>query len=690
MSLFRASASRFARLGLGLSLALGVLSTAIVTEGAGFISVPASGIGPLTFDLVANPTPTNGFSTQTIGGAGNSVNDPNAMNTAVPTNDIANINLILPQSNTQPPSTQAFARYNYGGFFLQTRPTGNAYTILVGSFRNDSGADRNSIILTYDQGFAQSGGTEQVPGLWVYYSLTGAPGTWQKLDSLSGQEGTLNMATNVTLNSSWEVGANLYILWADDNADGFTDGNFTIDNLSLSFQTTPVSISTQPHDITVETCHGSNLTVVATGSGPITYQWYKGNIGSPVTGGTGATLSFNNPQLSDAGNYFVRVTGPGTGNFVDSTPPAVVTVNQDATQPDVVSAIARADGTNITVTFSEPMFAPTTGNPDSYLLHPTDGGSDTIPLSATLNTAGTVLTLAFTDPRGPTTEYELIVDGSVSDACGNPLSGNSIPLHYEIHLISFDNEAWKYDHSGVDLGIDWYNSGYDDSSWSNGISVLDAKNPARTTVGGRTVMTQLTLHNAAYPTDDIPVYYFRKFFNLPVGLSHISAVSLRTFVDDFDVAYLNDNPTPVHIRAGNPVTPDTYGYSGGAAVGDAGVEGPFNIPVSALVEGQNFIAAKLFQQALGSSDITFAYELTAVVDTLSGGGAGPQLSVSKDPNTGAVSITWAAGSGATLYEADAVDAPAGSWSAVAGASDGSYSFTPPAIGGTQKFYVLRK
>jgi len=66
-------------------------------------------------------------------------------------------------------------------------------------------------------------------------------------------------------------------------------------------------------------------------------------------------------------------------------------------------------------------------------------------------------------------------------------------------------------------------------------------------------------------------------------------------------------------------------------VGDAAVEGPFNIPLSDIVDGQNFIAVKIFQQALGSSDITFGYEITAIVDTLSGGGPGPQLAVSKDP-----------------------------------------------------------
>jgi len=31
-------------------------------------------------------------------------------------------------------------------------------------------------------------------------------------------------------------------------------------------------------------------------------------------------------------------------------------------------------------------------------------------------------------------------------------------------------------------------------------------------------------------------------------------------------------------------------------VGDAAVEGPFNIPLSDIVDGQNFIAVKIFQR----------------------------------------------------------------------------------------------
>ena len=68
----------------------------------------------------------------------------------------------------------------------------------------------------------------------------------------------------------------------------------------------------------------------------------------------------------------------------------------------------------------------------------------------------------------------------------------------------------------------------------------------------------------------------------------------------------------------------------------------------------------------------------------------PSLAISRDAGTGLITLTWASGTGAQLYEATAVDAPAGSWTAVSGATDGSYSFNAGATGGTQKFYTLRQ
>ena len=151
-------------------------------------------------------------------------------------------------------------------------------------------------------------------------------------------------------------------------------------------------------------------------------------------------------------------------------------------------------------------------------------------------------------------------------------------------------------------------------------------------------------------------------------------------MDDYDVAYLNDTPTPVHLRAGLSVTPETYGYSGGNSVGDAAVEGPFTIPLSALVDGTNFIAVKVFQQALGSSDITFGYELTAVVDSIELASRVLKLSYAG----GNLQFTWG-DPNAVLYEADSIDAPAEAWRPV---GSGGMAQVTPTFG--QRFYSLEK
>jgi len=373
----RVSASRFYRL-CGSAFALALFSVALTAGAAGRIVVGAGGVGPLTFDLVADPAPTNGFSATSVGSSAGTIATAAQMDTAVGLLAASGITTILPQSQTQnPPSAAVLPRYNSLGFYLQSRTTTTDFGVLMGTFRNDSGQDRNTVTIDYDQGaFVAAGSTiSESPGLYgfrVYYSLTGAAGTWVHIADLDTPDNTQAATTKhatIGLSSAWEVGSDLYILWADDNGpDSDTaprrEGAWTIDNLAIGFGAiTPVSITAQPHNATMESCHGSNLTVVATGSPPLTYQWYKGSgTGSPVTGGTAATLTFANPQPSDSGSYFVRVTGPGTGNFQDSTP-ATVTVVPDSTAPDVVSAIGKIDGTNLVVTFTEPMNASAQATP---------------------------------------------------------------------------------------------------------------------------------------------------------------------------------------------------------------------------------------------------------------------------------------------------------------------------------------
>ena len=95
----------------------------------------------------------------------------------------------------------------------------------------------------------------------------------------------------------------------------------------------PPSISTQPTSRTVTVGASTTFTVVATGTAPLTYQWFR-NGGTPITGATAASLTLNNVQLSDAANYNVTVTN--SAGSISSTA-AVLTVNSAATAPTIIT-----------------------------------------------------------------------------------------------------------------------------------------------------------------------------------------------------------------------------------------------------------------------------------------------------------------------------------------------------------------
>ena len=68
----------------------------------------------------------------------------------------------------------------------------------------------------------------------------------------------------------------------------------------------PPSITTQPANRSVVAGNPATFTVVATGTGSLTYQWRKGNSG--LAGETSATLTIANCQAANAGSYTVIVT----------------------------------------------------------------------------------------------------------------------------------------------------------------------------------------------------------------------------------------------------------------------------------------------------------------------------------------------------------------------------------------------
>ncbi|MEA3187196.1 MAG: hypothetical protein QOD99_1026 [Chthoniobacter sp.] len=112
------------------------------------------------------------------------------------------------------------------------------------------------------------------------------------------------------------------------------------------------TISTPP--VSQSALLGTNpyFTVVASGSTALSYQWNKAS--GPVTGGTSATLSFNNVQLTDAGDYSVTVSnslgavtsGSATLTVIlpaTATPPTLPTIPQ---RTFLVTSYGAVSGTN--------------------------------------------------------------------------------------------------------------------------------------------------------------------------------------------------------------------------------------------------------------------------------------------------------------------------------------------------------
>jgi hypothetical protein len=88
----------------------------------------------------------------------------------------------------------------------------------------------------------------------------------------------------------------------------------------------PVSLSTQPVGAALNAGGGTTLSVTATGTAPLTYQWFRN--GEPIVGATARTYTLAGAQESDAGAYQVAVTNV-VGTVASNL--ALVTINTPPT-----------------------------------------------------------------------------------------------------------------------------------------------------------------------------------------------------------------------------------------------------------------------------------------------------------------------------------------------------------------------
>jgi len=100
-------------------------------------------------------------------------------------------------------------------------------------------------------------------------------------------------------------------------------------------QCTAPAITVQPGNQTILAGGTATLTVEATGTAPLSYQWYQGSLGD--TSNPVSTLqTFTTPALNATTSYWVRVTNSCQNGTANSTL-ATITVTQQCVQPSITS-----------------------------------------------------------------------------------------------------------------------------------------------------------------------------------------------------------------------------------------------------------------------------------------------------------------------------------------------------------------
>ncbi len=215
-------------------------------------------------------------------------------------------------------NTDATGKATFGNLSINLAGTGKQFTAAATDFTS---ALSSTFAITNSTG----GGVTNPPStnVPVITQVSFVPG----LVIISGTNGTANSNFNVIATSDLASNAPSWVAGTYANYDA--SGNFTVTNpnpnilLSQSFKIvtttntklTPPSITQSPVNLTVATGQTATFTVVAS-SPQLIYQWYYG--GNPLPGQRSATLTINNAQAGNVGNYYVVVAN-GAGSSTSST-----------------------------------------------------------------------------------------------------------------------------------------------------------------------------------------------------------------------------------------------------------------------------------------------------------------------------------------------------------------------------------
>jgi len=177
----------------------------------------------------------------------------------------------------------------------------------------------------------------------------------------------------------------------------------------------------------------------------------------------------------------------------------------------------------------------------------------------------------------------------------NPVMAPPVPVVKS--LVAIDS-IWSYEQSGTALDASWRQPAYVDSAWPTGPGVLCVEDAALP--GPKNTPLKLG------PT----TYYFRTHFALDAAPEKVTLLELTLLIDDGAVVYLNGQEV---YRLGMPAGAVTNDTRASRTVGNAGLEGPFQVPTDHLVQGDNILAVEVHQASLTSSDIVLGLTLDATI-----------------------------------------------------------------------------
>jgi hypothetical protein len=111
--------------------------------------------------------------------------------------------------------------------------------------------------------------------------------------------------SSYTIKSSQASNAGSYTVTVSNSAGSVTSKAATLTVVTIA----PLTITTQPASVTANAGSGVIFSVIASGTGPLSYQWYLN--GTAIAGATESAYTIASLQSSNAGSYTVVVANAG-------------------------------------------------------------------------------------------------------------------------------------------------------------------------------------------------------------------------------------------------------------------------------------------------------------------------------------------------------------------------------------------